>query len=418
MNKKIGKKLFGLICIFIVLVSSWGGFLGQAVAFKQTPIWNSQGAQSMITVPEAGDAIRIPEEVDQYKATYESYQGSWKFNPGLVNAEWKKQGSLHDNHWAYIEVDDEKRYIVALAPVFGLPGDYVDIYLTYNGESKIYPCIIGDAKGVYADPTYIYEGIAYGHLINGQCNIIEVCSELSNNSSDWDKISQLLSGLTGVTQIANGGSWIENPDGPTGLEGPYNYLDGSSGGGSGDEDSSVGGVIGSFFRNTWDSIAVGFENSVNEEDNVTTLYDIKNLDNSTNNISSSGDGGYEIDVDGFIHYYQSDYAYVPYCDATLAERGCGPTAFAMVASTILGKNITPEDAITWCNGAYGVNRSWNILGILSSRQATFWITRNINYNGGYKSGSIGIEIRGFSYFITGTRFVYPNGTFYCTCLYR
>ena len=37
----------------------------------------------MITVPEAGDAIRIPEEVDQYKATYESYQGSWKFNPGL-----------------------------------------------------------------------------------------------------------------------------------------------------------------------------------------------------------------------------------------------------------------------------------------------------------------------------------------------
>lgn len=361
MDKKIGKKLFGLICIFIILVSSWGGFLGQVVAFKETTIWNSEGAESLITVPEAGDAIKIPEEVDQYKATYESYQGSWKFNPGLVNAEWKRQGSLHDNHWAYIEVDGEKRYIVALAPVFGLPGDYVDIYLTYNGESKIYPCIIGDAKGVYADPTYIYDGIAYGHLINEQCNIIEVCSELSNSSSDWDQISSLLTGLTGVTQIANGGSWIENPDGPTGLEGPYNYIDGSSGGSSSD-DSSVGGILGSFFRNILDHIAVVFENAVNSENNVTTLYDIKNLNdsaNNTSNTSSSGEGGYEIDVDGFVHYYQSDYAYVPFCELTLAERGCGPTSFAMVASSILGETITPEDAVTWCRGVYEVKRSWN-----------------------------------------------------------
>ena len=418
MNKKIGKKLFGLICIFIILVSSWGGFLGQAIAFKTTVVWDRENAQHEISIPEAGDAIKVPEEVDQSGATCESMQNN--FTAGTqkkLKEEWIRQGELSEDGWAYLEIDGEKRYLVALTPVFGLPGDYVDIYLTYNGEDKVYPCMIFDAKDTWVDDAYIYDGIAYGHLAgrnSEQCNIIEIITP--NAIGDYEGLSAMMATLTGVTQIANGGSWLENPDGPTGLEGPYNYLDGSSG--AGNDDSSVGGIIGGWLRDFWDYLAVLFENSVNDEDNVTTLYDIKNLNDNTNSSSSSSEGGYEIDVDGFVHYYQSDYAYVPYCELTLAERGCGPTAFAMVASTILGRNITPEDAVTWCNGAYGVNRSWNILGILFSSQATFWITRNINDNGRYKSGSISTEIRSFSDFLTRTRIIYYIWTLYCTCLYR
>ncbi len=282
MNKKIGKKLFGLICVFIVLVSSWGGFLGQAIAFKTTVVWDRADAQHEISVPEAGDAIKIPEEVDQSGATCESMQNS--FTAGTqkkLKEEWIRQGELSEAGWAYLEIDGEKRYLVALTPVFGLPGDYVDIYLTYNGEDKVYPCMIFDAKDTWVDDAYIYDGIAYGHLAgrnSEQCNIIEIITP--NAIGDYEGLSAMMATLTGVTQIANGGSWLENPDGPTGLEGPYNYLDGSSG--AGNDDSSVGGIIGGWLRDFWDYLAVLFENSVNDEDNVTTLYDIKNLNDKEN----------------------------------------------------------------------------------------------------------------------------------------
>lgn len=63
-----------------------------------------------------------------------------------------------------------------------------------------------------------------------------------------------------------------------------------------------------------------------------------------------------------VRYYQNDYANVAYGSSTLAKCGCGPTAFAMVASHLTGRTITPEDAVSWCRNAYYVKNqgtSWS-----------------------------------------------------------
>lgn len=82
-------------------------------------------------------------------------------------------------------------------------------------------------------------------------------------------------------------------------------------------------------------------------------------------VSSDGEDFYSgFDPDGFVvtvvaqtsdfvYYDQGDYSY-PYGDDTIAYSGCGPTCFAMIASTILGRRITPIDAVKWCGNSYYV----------------------------------------------------------------
>ncbi len=67
------------------------------------------------------------------------------------------------------------------------------------------------------------------------------------------------------------------------------------------------------------------------------------------------------DSDG--QYYQNDYADVPYGSGSLATCGCGPTAFAMVATRYSGTTITPKDAIAWCGNSYYVSGERNKLVI-------------------------------------------------------
>ena len=59
-------------------------------------------------------------------------------------------------------------------------------------------------------------------------------------------------------------------------------------------------------------------------------------------------------------YYQNDYPHVKFGDGTIATSGCGLTSFAMVATYISGRVITPEDAVTWCGDRYytDVGLSW------------------------------------------------------------
>ena len=74
----------------------------------------------------------------------------------------------------------------------------------------------------------------------------------------------------------------------------------------------------------------------------------------------TGGGSFSAPGD-FVYYSQGDYNY-PYGDDTIAYSGCGPTCFAMVASTITGKSITPVDAVSWCGNdyyCYGVGTYWN-----------------------------------------------------------
>lgn len=61
-------------------------------------------------------------------------------------------------------------------------------------------------------------------------------------------------------------------------------------------------------------------------------------------------------------YYQWDYDDVPYGSGSIASCGCGPTSFAMIASYLKGRKITPEDAISWCGNDYyvwGSGTSWS-----------------------------------------------------------
>ena len=72
------------------------------------------------------------------------------------------------------------------------------------------------------------------------------------------------------------------------------------------------------------------------------------------------DGG-SSSTDGFYYYDQTDYNY-PYGDDTIAWSGCGPTCFAMVASTLKGRRITPIDAVKWCGNEHymmGVGTYWS-----------------------------------------------------------
>ena len=67
-------------------------------------------------------------------------------------------------------------------------------------------------------------------------------------------------------------------------------------------------------------------------------------------------------------YYQWNYK-TKYGDGTIATCGCGPTSFAMVASYLKGKKITPPDAVSWCGNKYyvkGVGTAWSYFKAASS----------------------------------------------------
>lgn len=50
----------------------------------------------------------------------------------------------------------------------------------------------------------------------------------------------------------------------------------------------------------------------------------------------------------FIHYYQGDYAEVPWCGGNVADSGSAVTCIAMIFTNMLQKQITPEISATWC----------------------------------------------------------------------
>lgn len=294
-KKNIFYKLFILICILTVLSLYISGFLGQALGFHDYSTYDrGGGGPHVVKVPDAGDAIKIPTEFGQSTDDFEAYHQSWGGEQRKIYDKWVSDGETHsDRHWAYLNVNGNPRYLVALAPIFGITGDYVDIYITHNGEEKIYPCLIADEKDIWYDPAFTYNGKAYGHVgSNNTCKIIEVCTELAGVESNYSLMTPLLNDMKDITQIVNGGSWFEHPDGPIGLEGPYNYDDGTTSGGNSadldDESETFLGALNMFFRNVWDSIATTFENDHNERNDSTVLYDIKNTTGTQSSAATQG----------------------------------------------------------------------------------------------------------------------------------
>ena len=413
LKKMFLNKIFILICVFIILFSFFSGILGQVFSFKEITTYDRNNGKHAIRVPEAGDAVKVPAEMEQSAATYEGYDRSdWGYTNKTIYDMWIEQGKpASDSHWAYLNVGGQPRYFVAVVPTFGQTGDYIDIELTYNGKSVTYPCIIADSKDIWVDSAYEYNGVVYGHESGGKCNIIEVCSELSGSSSNFSAIGPLLNKLTGVTQIANGGSILENPDGPVGLDGNYNYEDGSSSGGnagSDDDASTFNGAMAMIARNLMDAISTAFENNANNRNDSTVSYDIKNLGRDNNDTSKS--------ISGFVQYYQGDYSDVSYGDSNIGSCGCGPTAFAMVSSTISKTKITPKDAVEWCGNTYyvlGVGTSWDYFAAAKEHfnlNCTLSETTDINeVASALKSGALVISSQSAGIFTTGGHFIVLSG---------
>ena len=408
-------KIFIVICVLIILFSFFSGFLGQVFSFKEISTGDRHGGTHTIKVPEAGDAVRVPAEVEQSYGTYEGYDRSdWSYTNKTIYEKWVEQGKpASDSHWAYLNINGKPRDLVAVVPTFGQTGDYIDIDLTCDGKSVTYPCIIADSKDIWVDSAYSYNGVVYGHTSNGKCNIIEVCSELSADSSNWSSLAPLLNKLTGVTQIANGGSMLDHPDGPVGLNGNYNYEDGTSSKDASadgdDEAESFNGAIAMIVRDAWDSISATFENNIRDRNDTSVLYDIKNLSRDGGSTGSKS-------VSGFVQYYQGDYSDVSYGDSNIGKCGCGPTAFAMVASTISKTEITPKDAVAWCGNSYyvsGAGTSWSYFAAAKEHfklNCTLKETTSIDEVAeALKSGALVISSQSAGLFTSGGHFIVLAG---------
>lgn len=209
MNKKLKKKLYSILVlfmIFVILLPNFSIFLGKVYG----------------VVP--GTPIDIPDSFEQYGSQYEQEDISWSSGTGqeAVNKIWVSQGKPADNNnWAYITVGGQKRYLVALAQTYGVSGDYVDITLK-NG--KTYPCVIGDSKRLhepdYPDNTnqgaFYYKGVTYGHSYDGKCSVVELILK------DYSKTPpvEFLNSMKPVKRIVNGGSCL-NGASPVGLDATY-----------------------------------------------------------------------------------------------------------------------------------------------------------------------------------------------------
>ena len=287
MRKRILKKVLLMILIFFILFSFFNS------------CYIKVNAEDGVTPISAGTKVVLPDEseVKQYGcATYEQEDISWrKYSKQLeVNKLWVAGGKLADeNNWAYIKTPDGvNRYLVAVTPLFGNAGDYLDIH---TKDGKTIPCVMGDAKGNDSGygviGWYMYKGQPIGHKYdNGTCCVLEILLK------DYNKIpsQDFLNSLNPVEWIQNGGSCL-NGGMPVGLNNTYNF---GSGGGSddtdGDDESETFlGALNMFFRNLWDSSATSFENSVSGRSDTTVLYDIKNLSTgsgSSSNSSSNASG--------------------------------------------------------------------------------------------------------------------------------
>lgn len=78
-----------------------------------------------------------------------------------------------------------------------------------------------------------------------------------------------------------------------------------------------------------------------------------------------------------VRYYQNDYSNVAYGNSNISKCGCGPTAFAMVATQLSGRTITPADAVAWCGNAYYVSGSGTSWAYFSAAASYFGLDTDV-----------------------------------------
>jgi len=113
-------------------------------------------------------------------------------------------------------------------------------------------------------------------------------------------------------------------------------------------------------------------------------------------------------------YYQWNYK-TPYGSGTIASCGCGPTSFAMVASYLLGKDVTPPDAIAWCGNKYyvdGKGTAWSYFAAASSHFGCGSVTQTGTHSTAYtavKNKKPVISSQGPGIFTKGGHFIVLRG---------
>lgn len=79
-------------------------------------------------------------------------------------------------------------------------------------------------------------------------------------------------------------------------------------------------------------------------------------------------------------YYQWEYQDA-YGSSTIAQAGCGPSCFAMVASYLRGETITPADVVAWCGNTYyvpGAGTSWSFFAAAAEHYGIGTVTTTIS----------------------------------------
>ena len=82
-------------------------------------------------------------------------------------------------------------------------------------------------------------------------------------------------------------------------------------------------------------------------------------------------------------YIQTEYSNIPYGSGSIADCGCGPTAFAMIASYLTNSTITPADAVAWCGNAYysfGYGTKWSYFQAASDHFGCGTVTTTTDAN--------------------------------------
>lgn len=131
-------------------------------------------------------------------------------------------------------------------------------------------------------------------------------------------------------------------------------------------------------------------------------------------ITSTG-GTYPANGMQIPHYLQTDYGNIPYGGGSIATSGCGPTSFAMVASYLTGKTITPVDAVSWCGISYykpGVGTYWSYFAAAASHFGCGSVTQTNDPNKVLKALSEGhpvISSQSAGLFTRGGHFIVLRG---------
>ena len=99
-------------------------------------------------------------------------------------------------------------------------------------------------------------------------------------------------------------------------------------------------------------------------------------------ITSTG-GNYPANGMQIPLYIQTEYSNIPYGSGSIADCGCGPTAFAMIASYLTDSTITPADAVAWCGNAYysfGYGTKWSYFQAASDHFGCGTVTTTTDAN--------------------------------------